>query len=431
MQERLNPSIFDRLKQGSEARIAQIEYARLADAETRELEEELEKDNLLIFDNPESTFLTKLKEDLSKIIKPVRGKVAVPATMVVLAVAVACGSEKGEQSNFAQGLPQELIRVCRSYATSETVGGEGDRKGFALATQYYFDHKDDAKALYLYSAGALFTASFEEAYIGFSLINDPGDLPAKQSNIANDIVDGLNKFIGAEGEIFDDPDELDEALDALFIPLGNLRRDLEDNICPDGEPIDIGEEDHSGESVLKNLFDCAVEGDVDCQNELITKVEASPIILKGVLSEDIEHEYVPGAFAPLDNVFNASTDMLFRINGGDPNAVEDAVSKVIEVLECSTHSPCSVEIDGKELSLESGDIEKPIGQNALNFVKSIAFVYPPQEGVDLVAPHIDRLRSVQQWVEQRVSSTNSEYAIINGELKEVIFYLEEQLDIRE
>lgn len=99
MRERLNPSVFDKLKQGKEARTAQIERARLADAMTRKLEEEFEKDNLLILDNPEFTLLSKLKESLGKILKPVSGKVVVPASVVLLTITAACssGEEKTEK----------------------------------------------------------------------------------------------------------------------------------------------------------------------------------------------------------------------------------------------------------------------------------------------------------------------------------------------
>src|SRR3989344_7868902 len=88
MQERFGPNKFERLEQGSEARLAQIEAAKGIDDE-----------EILVLDDHQTTLLSKLKESLSKILKPVRGKLVVPASVVLLTIAAACsrGEEKVEK----------------------------------------------------------------------------------------------------------------------------------------------------------------------------------------------------------------------------------------------------------------------------------------------------------------------------------------------
>lgn len=229
---------FASLSRGNEARLVQVISAEEAESIGRQLAEDI-----VILDKPQGTFFERLKDDLSRVIKPVGGKVAVPATVAVLAVAAACGSGEKEKTDFAENLPVELFDACREYALSETVGDSHDQTGFALSIQYFQEHPNDDKALYLASSGALFLAGFEEAYIGFKTVQE-GELPHEQQEIAREIVDGMEIFFASEGETLGDAEQLDEILNALFEPMGKIRQDLEDNICPDSaeRPVDTDDE---------------------------------------------------------------------------------------------------------------------------------------------------------------------------------------------
>lgn len=178
---------------------------------------------------------TRFKENF----RPLSKRVAFPLSSIILAVAAACGSGEKEKSDFADNLPVELFDACREFAQSETVGDSHDQIGFALSIQYFQDNPNDDKALYLASSGALFLAGFEEAYIGFKTIQE-GELPHEQQEIAREIVDGMEIFFASEGKTLDDTEQLDEILNALFEPIGKIRKDLEDNICPDSaeRPVD-------------------------------------------------------------------------------------------------------------------------------------------------------------------------------------------------
>src|SRR3990167_10269437 len=156
MNERFGPNTFERLGQGSEAKGAHIEATR-----------GIRDDEILVFDGPQSTFLSRLKESVSNLIKPVNSRVAVPVGMVILTIAAACSGggkdkqgEVGGSEDFSNNLPVELFDACREYVQSETVGDSHDQTGFALSTQYLQEHPNDYKALYLASAGALFLAGF-------------------------------------------------------------------------------------------------------------------------------------------------------------------------------------------------------------------------------------------------------------------------------
>ena len=88
MNERFGPNTFERLEQGGDARLVQIETAK-----------GLGTDEILVLDNPQTTLFSKLKESLSNIISPVGGRVAVPVGMVILTIAAACyggGKDKPE-----------------------------------------------------------------------------------------------------------------------------------------------------------------------------------------------------------------------------------------------------------------------------------------------------------------------------------------------
>lgn len=243
MNERFGPNTFERLAQGSEARSAQIEAGR-----------EIDDEEILVLEDPQIIFFSRLKDSLSRILKPVNGKVVVPVGIVLLTIAAACsggGGEKPEQSkspdNFADNLPAELFDACREYVQSETVGDVHDQTGYSLSTQYLQEHPNDNRALYLASAGAFFLSGLQQPRIGFEMAQK-GGLPDKQSEIASDIVDGLDLFIGlirSEGEdkILDDPENIDEVLDALLTPMDDLRRDLEENVCPDSAERPAGGDD--------------------------------------------------------------------------------------------------------------------------------------------------------------------------------------------
>jgi len=239
MSERFRPNRFERLVQGNEARLAQIEAVKgISDEE------------ILVLEDPKTTLISRLKESLSRSFKPVRGRVAVPVGMVILTIAAACSGggkdkqgEVGGSEDFSNNLPVELFDACREYVQSETVGDSHDQTGFALSTQYLQEHPNDYKALYLASAGALFLAGFEEAHSAFKAVQE-GDLPDEQNEIAREIADGLETFLATEGEALEDTEQLDEALNALFKPMGKIRRDIEDNICPDSaeRPADTDDE---------------------------------------------------------------------------------------------------------------------------------------------------------------------------------------------
>lgn len=92
MQERQfrQPNFEDRfasLSQGSGARLAQIETAGgIVDEE------------VLVIDDFQTTSLSRLKESLSKILKPVNGRVAVPAAVVLITIAAACADGDSESN---------------------------------------------------------------------------------------------------------------------------------------------------------------------------------------------------------------------------------------------------------------------------------------------------------------------------------------------
>lgn len=81
------PNQFERLAQGSEARLAQIEAGK-----------RIGNEEILVLEDPQTTLFSKFKESLSRILKPVNGKVAVPVSVVLLTIAAACsrGEEKIE-----------------------------------------------------------------------------------------------------------------------------------------------------------------------------------------------------------------------------------------------------------------------------------------------------------------------------------------------
>ena len=85
MAERFQPNTFERLEQGSKARLAQIEAAQ-----------GIGDDEILVLEEPQITLFSRLKESLGNIVRPVRGRIAVPVGMVILTIAAACsgGGEK-------------------------------------------------------------------------------------------------------------------------------------------------------------------------------------------------------------------------------------------------------------------------------------------------------------------------------------------------
>ena len=72
---------FVRLNQGSEARLTQIEAAKgIGDEE------------ILVLDNPQTTLFSKIQESLRFFLRPVDRRVALPVSVILLIISVACSS---------------------------------------------------------------------------------------------------------------------------------------------------------------------------------------------------------------------------------------------------------------------------------------------------------------------------------------------------
>ena len=424
MNERFGPNTFERLEQGSEARILQIKAAR-----------GITDDEILVLDNPQTTFFSKLKEGLSRSFKPVRGRVAVPVGMLILTIAAACSGggkdkrgEVGGSEDFSDNLPVELIDTCRLYVESDlrdTDVGEGElSKGLIKAGLYVYQNPDDARGLYLVGVGTLF--NFEIGLTRDLLIRavDQG-LPQEQEKLAENVVANIDRFMNG------DKSKQDAA--KVVIAMDDIAEDLEQNICPEGKigGSGVGGEESvisAEETEIRGLIACGLDSDGGCLNRLLELHEKSlPIMLKEILSNDVEHEYIPsGTSRPIMNILDLLTVTLYRLDENYPEEVNGVVDNVISVLECLTVSPCNeIDIGSEKIKVESGDIDSPIGRNSIAFLNTFAFYYySSPAGKNFILPYIDRLTSIQQWVEQRESSAN-EYGLISYDLIVLISDLQE------
>jgi hypothetical protein len=110
MNERFGPNTFERLGQGSEARIAQAEVAR-----------GIGDDEILVLNDPQTTLFSRLKEGLNNFIKPAGRRVALPASAVLLTIAAACSNgDKDRPTVTATAEPKTTERI----ESSSPVAGE-------------------------------------------------------------------------------------------------------------------------------------------------------------------------------------------------------------------------------------------------------------------------------------------------------------------
>ena len=417
MNERYQPNTFKRLAQGKEAKLAQIETARGLDDE-----------EILVLDTPKTTFFSKLKKSLSIFFKPASRRVAVPVGMVLLTIAAACsgaGKDKqgdvGGSEDFSDNLPIELLDACRSFKGSETIGGEGDILGYTIAARYFLDNPADNRALYMSASGAAFNFRLDLAKQAFEKAVELG-LPDKQEQLAKDMVRAIDKY--------NDQTDPVEAFDAVLEPMGNLRQDLEENICRQAKSELLQPDDKDGQITptpevdFAQLISCAAGTNypefVDCRDELIQSGEESiQPLLNEMLREDKDHTEDSGY--PLYSPISVGAEVFVNLSRQNPEVINEAIEKILKVLECSSISQCGdVEIDGRTVAVAPGDILNPIGKNALASIKEIGFT---SGGETLVTKHISVLKQIQQWTEAKITITGT-YVEQNNNLKELIFHLE-------
>ena len=412
------PDRFVSLAQGSDARLAQIEAGkRIGDEE------------ILVLEDPQTTLFARLKESLSRSLKPVRGRVAVPVGMVLLTIAAACsggGKDKppdaGGSESFSDNLPAELFDACREYINNDEFGGEGDYKGYDLANGYLEDNPTDSRALYLMGIGAYFTAEFEDALPALIVVSGREDLPSRQAQLAEDMANGI---LDASKT-----DDIIERLNLIMEPETKVREDLR-TVCPEGKigGLGVGDEESvisAEESEIRGLIECGLESDGACLNRLLELHEKSlPIMLKEILRNDVEHEYAPGAFRPITNVLDIMTATLLRMDENYPEEVNGVIEDVVTTLECLTVNPCDeIEIGQENVRLGFNRIDSLTGRNALAFLQTVANDYPPPAGKNLVLPYTERLKQIRDWLEQREDEEDS-YRLISYDLLVMISDLEE------
>ena len=417
MNERFGPNTFERLGQGSEAKGAHIEATR-----------GIRDDEILVFDGPQSTFLSRLKESVSNLIKPVNSKVAVPVGMVILTIAAACsGGEKDKQGeisgseDFSDNLPVELFDACRSFVKADERGGADDAQGFSIAFNYFKDNPADPKALYLSSIGSAFLTEFDTAALGLEQAIDMG-LPAEQRKLAQEMIDGV--------EVFNNTDDAEEAFDAILRPIAEIHIDLRNSVCPQGadSSTDFENKTDDGTQVddefdFEAIFDCAVSVKypefVDCRNELIDggNKTIGPLF----------NEMLFGDFELKRNtnfwVFNEDALIMSEIGRQYPQEVEEVIYKIIEVTECLTVNQCSeVMIDDGLVNLEGTTIVDELGKNAVNSLTSVG--NQPGLGHEIVKREFSRIQKIKDWTEQEAYKNpySVEHINIDNKLKEFIFH---------
>lgn len=229
MNERFRPNTFERLEQGSEARRAHIEAAR-----------GITDDEILVLDNSQTTLFSKLKESLSRFLKPVSGRVALPISAVLLTIAAACAGGGGREEEtrtseqFADNLPVTLSEVCKLYVSSAYLGpNEGEfkrRLGNTMIGAYLDSNSQDpdARALYLSGLGFILSLEtvddFDLVESSFRLAVDRG-LPKAQEELATSVTESFSRL--AEGA--DIEKEVANLADKTF----DIVDDLEANVCPE------------------------------------------------------------------------------------------------------------------------------------------------------------------------------------------------------
>lgn len=418
--ETRQPNLLERLAQGSGARLAHIEAGQ-----------GLTDDEILVLDTPQTTLFSKLKESLSKTVKPVRGRVAVPVGMVILTIAAACSSgvkdkqgDVGGSEDFSGNLPIELFDACRSFVEADERGGVDDAQGFSIAFNYFKDNPTDPKALYLSSIGSAFLTELDTAALGLEQAIGMG-LPAEQRKLAQEMIDGV--------EVFNNTDDAEEAFDAILRPMAEIHIDLKDNVCPQDADSSTDSENKIDDGVqvedkfdFKTIFDCAVNGEypefVDCQNELIDGGRKT--------IDPLFHEMLFGNLELKSNsnfwVFHEDARILSEIGENYSQEVEEVVYKIIEVTECLTVNQCSEVTVGNELiNSEDTTIASKLGKNVVNSLISVGNY--PGIGHEIAVREFSRIQRIQDWIDQE--RNKDPYSIdlinINNKLKEFIFHFKE------
>src|SRR3989344_1315161 len=111
MNERYKPNTFERLEQGSEVRRTHIEAAR-----------EICDDEILVINDPQTTLFSKIQESLRFFLRPVDRRVALPVSVILLIIAVACSS------NPESGINEPAVNKP-SIETAGKIAFNSDREG--------------------------------------------------------------------------------------------------------------------------------------------------------------------------------------------------------------------------------------------------------------------------------------------------------------
>src|SRR3989344_1306368 len=105
---------FVRLNQGSEVRLAHIEAAR-----------GIGDDEILVLEDPQTTFFSRLKESLNNFIKPAGRRVALPASAVLLTIAAACSNgDTDKPTATATAEPKATERIESSSPVACEITAE-------------------------------------------------------------------------------------------------------------------------------------------------------------------------------------------------------------------------------------------------------------------------------------------------------------------
>lgn len=199
MEERFGQNRFERLAQGNNAKILQIESARAS---------------LVTTEIPESLFRSHERTT----------RLAVLPLLAVIFAAACSGGASGDK--FSEDLPPELFDACRAFVGADTVGGPSDKRGFSIAFNFLAANitDSDSRMSYMAAAGELFTANYSGARFGFDISIDEG-LPQSQAEIAQDVIDSIDNFIGS-GDV--------DTIEPLFEAMADVRSNMEAEICPEG-----------------------------------------------------------------------------------------------------------------------------------------------------------------------------------------------------
>jgi len=226
MNERFRPNTFERLAQGDQARVDQIEAAK----------------EVFFPNDPEVVHISSHERATF---------IAVVPLILVMLTAVSCSGGGGEtksptqqeptqeqqqlQDSFADNLPKELFMACQSYVASDLmdpdIGADSRQRGLGSFTDYrYGKEMDDLdpRAFYIWGVDLLFVGGLEEdlesAAKAFVIAVDKG-IPIVQETLALEAILNISAFLQRE------EDSKIEAWN-LTGTMQEIADDLEFNVCP-------------------------------------------------------------------------------------------------------------------------------------------------------------------------------------------------------